>query len=423
LGACGGADNTAQADEQEEQPESQAESLTLYGIPADGFEIIEATIEPNQFLADILLPFGVEYRLIDRIARDREVFDVRRMRAGQPYSILAERDSAGLKARYFIYEQDKVDYVVFEFLEDSVVTRRDQKEIERRQREVAGVINSSLYQTLVDAGAHPYLVNKLEDVYAWSIDFYRIQVGDQFKAIYDELYVDGERIGIDSLRAAWFKYRGTEFYAVHFNQDGLGSYYDPEGNSLQKAFLQAPLKYSRISSRYSKRRFHPVLKRYKSHLGTDYAAPTGTPIRTTGNGTVIAASYTKGNGNYVKIRHNSLYTTQYLHMSRFAEGVRKGVTVKQGQIIGYVGSTGLATGPHLCYRFWKNGTQVDPFLEKLPPAFPVKKERKSEYDRLRDRMIDELDAIALPDTDSLRLSSEVEEALDSDMISLLMAIP
>jgi murein DD-endopeptidase MepM/ murein hydrolase activator NlpD len=189
----------------------------------------------------------------------------------------------------------------------------------------------------------------------------------------------------------------VDFWGFYFDQDSLGSFYDENGNSLQKAFLQAPVKFSRISSRYSKRRFHPVQKRYKAHLGTDYAAPHGTPIRSTGDGTVIAAGYTGGNGNYVKIRHNSIYTTQYLHMSKFAKGMKAGKAVKQGEVIGYVGSTGLATGPHVCYRFWKNGVQVDPFLQDIPPAFPVKEKLREVYDQQVEDWMKQLNGIPYPD--------------------------
>ena len=422
LSSCG---NTHQETTGDDIVQSKAhEPEYFYGIPVDSMEVIEGTVARNQFLADILLPYQVNYQLIDKIGRDRSIFDVRRIRAGNPYYVIAEpslveRDTAEgeipgadtlLKARYFMYEIDKVNYVVYALGSDSVSAYLDKKPIRIVKREVAGVIESSLYQSLVDAGASPVLANNLGDIYAWSVDFYRINPGDRYKAIYSEKWVDDERIGIDSIFAACFNYRDVDFFAFHYNQDSLGSYYDEEGHSLQKAFLQAPLKYSRISSRYSKKRFHPVLKRYKSHLGTDYAAPTGTPIRSTGDGTVVAASYTKGNGNYVKVRHNSTYTTQYLHMSRFAKGIRSGVAVRQGQVIGYVGSTGLATGPHLCYRFWKNGVQVDPFNEKLPPAFPIEEGHKDTYNDLVAKWTNALQTIEYPETGVNDMASENEES-------------
>ena len=396
MAACAGqsaeGDPTATQDAEAEP----AEQVLVYDLPVDSFRLLAGEVGRNEFLADILLPFGVAYGAIDRIARDRDLFDVRRMRAGQPYTVLFGSDST---ARHFIYEENKVDYVVWSFNgADSVVARRGSKPVERVRRTASGVINSSLYETLIKADASPALANRLADIYAWTIDFYHIQAGDRFKVVYTENMVDGESVGIDSILAAVFQFRGMEFWAYNYNQDGLGSFYDESGNSLQKAFLQAPLNYSRISSRFSRRRFHPVQKRYKAHLGTDYAAPTGTPIRTTGDGVVIAAGYTSGNGNYVKIRHNGTYTTQYLHMSRFAKDMKSGIAVKQGQVIGYVGSTGLATGPHLCYRFWKNGKQVDPFREELPPAFPIEAAHQEAYEKAMARYRLALDAVPYPVT-------------------------
>ncbi|MFT7588154.1 MAG: murein DD-endopeptidase MepM/ murein hydrolase activator NlpD [Limisphaerales bacterium] len=409
LASCGNTEDSAQA--QINQEEIISESEYLYGICIDSMEVIEGEVERNQFLADILLPYQVKYQLIDKIGRDHTVFDVRRIRAGNPYRIIAEpqyfahdpQDSllhqgdTLLKAKYFVYEIDKVNYVVYDLGCDSLSVYKAQKPIRIVEKQVAGVIESSLYQSLVNSGASPVLANELGDIYAWSVDFYRINPGDRYKAIYSEKWVEDQRIGIDSIFAACFNYRDVDFFAFNYSQDSLGSYYDEEGNSLQKAFLQAPLKYSRISSRFSKKRLHPVLKRYKSHLGTDYAAPTGTAIRSTGDGVVVAASYTKGNGNYVKVKHNSTYTTQYLHMSKFGKGIHSGKAVKQGQVIGYVGSTGLATGPHLCYRFWKNGVQVDPFNEKLPPAFPVKEDHKPVYNVLVNKWTTALDGISYPE--------------------------
>lgn len=248
-------------------------------------------------------------------------------------------------------------------------------------REVSGEINSSLYESLVEKGASPELTMRLADIYAWSIDFFRIQEGDHYKVIYEEQFIDDSiSVGVGRILAADFNHGGESFYSFYYSKgEEYSDYFDENGKTLRKAFLKAPLNFSRISSRYNPKRFHPVLKRVKAHLGTDYAAAHGTPIMATASGEVIAAAYTRGNGNYVKIRHNSTYTTQYLHMSKFAKGMRKGKIVKQGDVIGYVGSTGLATGPHVCYRFWKNGKQVDPLREKLPAADPVKEEYLEDY--------------------------------------------
>ncbi len=361
--------NDEHAGVEDGQNQAEASCEIRYGLSIDSFVCIEGQVGSNQFLADILLPHQVAYSLIDRMARDVELFDFRRLRAGNPYTVLLGPDST---AQYFVYEENKTDYLVWRFEGDSVNGYRGSKPVEIMQREIAAVINNSLYQSLMDAGASAELAVRLSDIYAWSVDFYKIQKGDRFKAVYEEKFVDGESVGIGVIQAAQFDYRGRTFHAYRFEQDGVASYFDEEGKSMKRAFLQAPLNYTRISSRYSLKRVHPVTKKVKAHLGTDYAAPTGTPIHTTGDGVVEAAGYTSGNGNYVKVKHNSTYTTQYLHMSKFAPGIRAGKAVKQGDVIGYVGSTGLATGPHLCYRFWKNGVQVDPFRENMPPSFPIK---------------------------------------------------
>ncbi|MBN4051531.1 peptidoglycan DD-metalloendopeptidase family protein, partial [bacterium AH-315-M05] len=266
---------------------------------------------------------------------------------------------------------------------------------------VSGVINSSLWQTMIDNDINLNISLEMSEIYAWAVDFYKIQKGDAFKVIYEEKFIlsgdegEGEPAGIGRIMGAYFKHFNETFYAIYFEQDSVGDYFDENAKSLRKAFLKSPLKYSRITSRYSLRRFHPVQKRYKPHLGVDYAAPRGTPIRTTGDGVVSKAGYKGGNGNYVKVKHNSVYSTQYLHMTNIRKGIRRGARVKQGDIIGYVGSTGLATGPHVCYRFWKNGQQVNPLRVKIPPSKPVKSEYMEKYIRVKKEMMRELDGITI----------------------------
>lgn len=369
-----------------------AEPQTQFGIEIDSFHIVEAKIKPNEFLANILLSFNIDYVTIDQLAqKSKEVFDVRQMRAGKKYTIFASKDSLK-KASYFVYQPNEVDYIVYD-LSDSISIYKGEKEVEIRQESVSGVIYSSLYESLQAANASPALAVELSEIFAWSIDFYRIQKGDWFKAIYEAKYVDNEAIGIGRVIAVEFNHFNETFYGFYFDQNGKEDYFDEEANSLRKAFLKSPLKFSRLSSRYTMRRFHPVQKRWKAHLGTDYAAPTGTPIMSTGDGQVIASSYTGGNGNYVKIKHNSVYTTQYLHMSK--RKARVGDYVKQGDIIGYVGSTGLATGPHVCYRFWKNGKQVDHLNQDFPSAEPVKPEYKQDFQQQMQELKKELDSISL----------------------------
>jgi murein DD-endopeptidase MepM/ murein hydrolase activator NlpD len=268
------------------------------------------------------------------------------------------------------------------------------KPVSYRQREAYGEIHNSLYQTIADNDLPVGLAASLSDIYAWTVDFYRIQKGDRFKAIFTEKVVDGEVVGVHEIVAAEFAHRDRSFQAFVFDDGEKVSYYDEKGESLRKAFLKAPLEFSRISSRYTMKRYHPVQKRWKAHLGTDYAAPNGTPIMSTGDGTVIESSYGKYNGNYVKVRHNSTYTTQYLHMSKRA--VKKGDVVRQGELIGYVGATGLATGPHVCYRFWKNGKQIDPYREEIPPSEPVPQPLMQAYSQHIDSLGKALEPLGRP---------------------------
>ena len=310
---------------------------------------------------------------------------------GKNYKIFYQEDSFQ-RVEAFIYEIDAANYVVYH-LADSIHIYRERKEVEIRIRTASGIIHSSLWNTMVHNGIDQGVTMELSEIYAWAIDFYRIQKGDWFKVIYEEKYVEGEKVGIGKVVGAKFNHFSEDYYAIFFEQGEASDYFDENTKSLRKAFLKAPLKYSRISSKFSRRRFHPVQKRYKAHLGTDYAAPKGTPIMSTGNGTIVKAGYSRGNGNYVKVKHNSVYATQYLHMTKIKSGIRNGVRVKQGDVIGYVGSTGLATGPHVCYRFWKNGQQVDALKLKLPASLPIDKKYLEAYKKVRDNIKKQLEEI------------------------------
>ena len=362
----------------------------MFEIPVDSFEIYQSEFKRNEFLGTVLDRFHMSAVDIDKLDKAaKKVYSVNKFRAGKNYTIFSTKDSIPQVA-YFIYQPNEIDYVVYD-LRDSVVIELKKKDIEIKLREASGVITSSLYQTLVDQDVSPALAVELADVYAWTIDFYRIQKGDYFKVIFEERFVDGERVGVGKILAADFNSYGEDNYAILFDQGDGEDYFNEKAESLRRAFLKSPLKYGRLTSAYTKRRFHPVQKRYKAHLGTDYAAPTGTPIMAVGDGVVIAAKYSKYNGNYVKIRHNSTYTTQYLHMSKIL--VKNGTRVRQGQTIGKVGSTGLATGPHVCYRFWKNGVQVDSRREKIPPSKPIKKGKRTEFDEVAKEWKAKIDVI------------------------------
>lgn len=389
-------DNAEDAVSEDELAAVEEPEIHLYF----GFDTAEMLVERdivrrNESLGVILNRKGVSHTTIAHIAEASDtIFNVRRIRAGQPYVLLKSKEDE--KVQHFIYEVNNTDYVVFT-LDDEIAVYRDQKEIETIKRLATGIIESSLYLTLSRNNLPTILAHELSSVYAWAIDFHRLQRGDRFKLAFIEEQIDGKIIGIERIEFAVF-YRGnTPFYAFYFEQEGLGDYFDENGNSLRKAFLKAPLQYSRISSGYSQRRFHPVHRVYRPHLGVDYAAPEGTPIKSVGDGVVERASYTSGNGNYVKIRHNSVYSTQYLHMSRFASGIRAGTVVKQGDLIGYVGQTGLATGPHLCFRFWKNGVQVNPLTVEVPPAEPIMDEYKSVYFEIMEKRRKILDKTEFPD--------------------------
>lgn len=364
-----------------------------FGMNLDTFIVDQGEIQPNEFLASILGRYDVDYAKVDMLVRNSmDTFDVRKIRPGKTYWFLSPGDSLHDGPEFFVYEKDELEYVVF-CLGDSCYAYTGQHPSETRIKAVEGTIHSSLYQTMDDIGIGPALALELAEIYAWTIDFYRIQKGDHFRVLFEEQWVDDKPIGISRLLAADFNHAGESLQSYYFEQDSLGDYFDEQGNSLKKAFLKAPLKFSRISSHYTKKRFHPVLKRYKAHLGTDYAAPHGTPILAVGDGVVIASQFKQNNGNYVKIRHNGTYETQYLHMSKRA--VKTGDHVRQGEVIGYVGSTGLATGPHVCFRFWKNGEQVDHLKEKFPPSIPVHEQNRTQFQLDVQDYLKQMDA-ALP---------------------------
>ena len=358
-----------------------------YNILVDSFHVTKGLVKSGQTMGEILYLNHIDHPEINSIVnKSKGIFDVRRVNAGKKYTVVCAADSTE-KAQYFIYEIDATNYVVFD-LRGEIEVYKGKKPVTVKLKTATGTIKSSLWMTMEEQKLSPKLTAELSTIYAWTIDFFKIQKGDGFRVYYEDKYIDGEYIGIGRLLAAEFTHKGQDFYSFYYKEnENFGDYYDDEGKTLRKAFLMAPVDYKRISSRYSKRRKHPVTGRWKGHFGTDYAAERGTPIWSTANGTIIAATYTKNNGNYVKVRHNGTYTTQYLHMSKIKPGIRKGVYVKQRDIIGYVGSTGLATGPHVCYRFWKNDKQVDPFKQKLPPGDPIKKENREAYMLAKDSLM------------------------------------
>lgn len=367
-----------------------------YGIVVDSFLVEENTVSNGENLSIILNRYGASGALVHNIVQaSKDVFDARSIRVGQKYTVISDEDEQPL--RYWIYEKDVVTYFIFD-LSDSLpkVTRHD-RPVETHIKNLGGVINSSLFKTVIDAGATQELAVKLAGVFDWTVDFFSIQKGDYFRVVYEEKTVEGKPYGMGKILAAEFMHRNKQHYAIRYDRNGkVDQFYNEKGESMRKRYLKAPLEYSRISSKFSSSRLHPVLKTRRAHLGVDYAAPTGTPIRAIGHGTVVEAGYRGGNGNFVKIKHSPQHTTGYLHMSKIGSGIRKGVRVSQGQVIGYVGSTGLATGPHLCFRFWENGVQVNPLRIQTPPAEPMPEREKPAYFLLRDSMLVELNKVVLP---------------------------
>jgi murein DD-endopeptidase MepM/ murein hydrolase activator NlpD len=363
-----------------------------FGFIEGRFLVESEVVRSNQTLSHILATFDLSpFTIHSIVGLMQEVFNPRRIRAGQTYHGYYSFDSIP-SLQYFVYEISMLEYLKIGF-DDSLTVERGEKEVTTLFRTASGVITSSLWNALTANELSPELAIKLSEVLAWEVDFYRIQKGDRFKVVYEESFVGEKSVGIQRIDAVYFVHQGREIHGFNFESDTISGFFNPQGENLRKVFLKAPLEFGRISSRFSQSRMHPILNHRRPHYGTDYAAPHGTPILAVGDGVVTEASYNSGNGNYVRIRHNSVYETQYLHMSRFGAGIRPGTRVVQGQVIGYVGATGLATGPHVCFRFWKNGQQVDHLREEFPSADPLHPDYHEEFVEIRDRLMKELEAI------------------------------
>jgi murein DD-endopeptidase MepM/ murein hydrolase activator NlpD len=363
-----------------------AEPELLFDIPIDSFLVVKEKVKRNQNLSDILLKQQVSYaRIAQLVDIAKPVCDVRKIKAGNNYYLFKDRDSL-LTLRYFAYEKNRVEYVVFD-LNDTILATAGKKEIIRVLDTTEGIVNSSLWNAMVDNNVNPELANELSDIYSWTIDFFGIQKGDSYKILYEQLIVDNDTFGIGNVFAARFNHLGNDYNAYYFTQDSVSEYFDEEGKSLRKTFLKAPLKFKRVSSRFSNSRYHPVLKIRRPHHGVDYAANAGTPVHTIGDGVVSRKGYQKrGGGNYISIKHNGTYSTTYMHLRGFAKGMYVGKTLKQGDLIGYVGSTGLSTGPHLDFRVYKNGKAINPLKLKSPSAKPVDSLYLQDFYRLRDSL-------------------------------------
>ncbi|HNU41209.1 MAG TPA: peptidoglycan DD-metalloendopeptidase family protein [Cyclobacteriaceae bacterium] len=367
----------------------------MHGMVVNNLSVVEDEVKKNQRFTDLLEGYYVSPSVKQQLnLLPRSVYDFRKISAHKKYTLLVEHDSIKtIKA--LVYEPNPIDYVVFH-LKDSLLVEACQRKVDTLQRSISGRIESTLSHTIEAMNISHDLTNKFVDIFAWQVDFQRLQKGDQFKLIYEENIVEEKPVGIGRILGVYFEHSGNGYYAFPFDQGNGPDYFDEAGNSLRKALLKYPIEFTRISSRYSQNRFHPVVKVFRPHLGTDFAAPTGTPIRSVGDGIVEEAQYKTNNGNYVKIRHNGTYTTGYLHMSKIASGITPGTRVRQGQTIGYVGSTGLATGPHLCYRFWKNGVQVDALRVELPPSQPIDANFFPAFEQVKTELIKQLQLIPFP---------------------------
>ena len=351
-----------------------------FGFILNNYEVKKDTIDRGDSFGLILEKNELYYPKIFNIVNEvKKVFDIRRVNVGRPYTILFSKDSIR-KPEYFIYQPSSIDYLVVS-LGDSIYAEKKQKEVKLVEYEASGVIKSSLSETMQELGLSPLITNELSEIYAWNIDFFRLEKGDNFKILYTSKFIDDSiYIGLNRVHNAYFEHRGKPFYAIEYETDsirGITEYFDENGKNLRRAFLLSPVQFSRISSRYNLRRKIAYYGRVKPHYGTDFAAPVGTDIRATASGRVEKSGYTRANGYYIKIKHNATYSTQYLHMRK--KGLKVGTQVKQGDKIGEVGMTGYTSGPHVCYRFWKNGKQVDPLKQKLPEAKPISDELKLKY--------------------------------------------
>jgi len=388
--------------------------ITKFGFDLGEFIVKYDTIRNGDSFGELMAAHKVDYPKIAKLSLEfKDTFDVRRIRVGKPYTILTSKDTTET-AQIFIYENDRINYTVVDF-RDSVSAYTDKKEVKYVEREASGVIEqgSSISQVIQEQGIDYNVTHNLADVYAWTIDFFKLEAGDKFKVIYKEKYInDSIYAGAEPIEAAYFEHRGRPIYAFAYENDSLKNivdYFDEEANNLRRTFLRAPLKFGRISSVYNlKRRIRYYGNRIRPHKGTDYAAPRGTPILATADGTVTESTRRGGNGKYVKIRHNGKYSTQYLHMSR--QNVKKGEFVRQGDVIGWIGMTGNTSGPHVCYRFWRNGRQVDPRKEELPKAEPLAKTLQPEYFAYVEPIKDQLDCMRYPE-------KPIEEE-DDDLVTL-----
>lgn len=376
----------------------QKKENIVFGINADNYTLERKTVERGDSWSKILGSYGIGTQKVLRLDQlTKDICPLRTIRAGSHYTAFTRQDSTAVNLDYLVYEKNLVDYVVFAFVGDSVAVREGQREVEIRRKKSTAVISSSLWGAIMEAQLPYSLASEMEDIYQWTVDFFGIQEGDRFTVIYDEKFIDTLSVGIGRVWGAKFTHRGKDIYAIPFEQGGRLQYWEEDGGSLRKQLLKAPLKFTRISSKFSHARLHPVLKKYRPHHGVDYAAPMGTPVRAVADGTVTKKSYDKAAGNMLKIKHPGNLSSGYLHLRGFAKGIKVGARVSQGQVIGYVGSTGRSTGPHLDFRLWKGSTPINPLKVPQKPTEPISKDNKERFDKVKERIMAELNG-EVPDS-------------------------
>lgn len=370
----------------------------LFGINADNYTLERHTVERGDSWSKILGEYGIGTQKVLRLDQlTKNICPLRTIRAGSHYTTFTRRDSTSTHLDHLVYEKNIVDYVVFSFVGDSVAVREGQREVEIRRKKSSATISTSLWGAIMEAELPYSLASEMEDIYQWTVDFFGIQQGDCFTVIYDEKFIDTLSVGVGRIWSAKFTHRGKDIYAIPFEQGGKLQYWEEDGGSLRKQLLKAPLKFTRISSKFSHARFHPVLKKYRPHHGVDYAAPVGTPVRAVADGTVTKKLYDKAAGNMLKIKHPGNLSSGYLHLRGFAKGIKVGARVSQGQVIGYVGSTGRSTGPHLDFRLWKGSTPINPLKVPQKPSEPISKDNRERFEWVRTRVMAELNG-EVPDS-------------------------
>lgn len=376
----------------------QKKENILFGINADNYNIERHTVERGNSWSKILGSYGIGTQKVLRLDQlTKNICPLRTIRAGSHYTTFTRRDSTSTHLDHLVYEKNIVDYVVFSFVGDSVAVHEGQREVEIRRKKSSATISTSLWGAIMEAELPYSLASEMEDIYQWTVDFFGIQQGDCFTVIYDEKFIDTLSVGVGRIWGAKFTHRGKDIYAIPFEQGGKLQYWEEDGGSLRKQLLKAPLKFTRISSKFSHARFHPVLKKYRPHHGVDYAAPVGTPVRAVADGTVTKKSYDKAAGNMLKIKHPGNLSSGYLHLRGFAKGIKVGARVSQGQVIGYVGSTGRSTGPHLDFRLWKGSTPINPLKVPQKPSEPISKDNRERFEWVRTRVMAELNG-EVPDS-------------------------